>query len=549
MADHDTGLLDQWGRPIRRADLTQQIATATVGGVRQTISEHPSVGLTPGRLARLLRDAEEDNPSGYLALAEEMEEKDLHYLSVLGTRKRQVSQLPIRIEAASDDKEDVINAELAQEFVSRDVLQGEIKDVLDAVGKGFSINELIWETSERDWRPVSLEWVDPRWIVFDTPDRRTPRLLGEHGQGEDLLPFKFVYHLSKSKSGLPIRGGIARAAAWTYLFKNFDMKGWVEFAEIYGQPLRVGKFGPNASEEEKRTLLRAVANIGRDAAAIIPESMVLEFVEAKGGNKGAEVYERLAAFLDQQISKAVLGQTATTDAIAGGHAVGKEHNDVRGDIERADANELEATIGRQIIRPLIDLNRGPQKRYPSIKIGRDEDVDVDVLSKALQRLVPMGLRVGQNEIRGKMGLKEPKGDDDLLTAPAAGAGDPVAAEGDDPDDDADPRDPPARRRPARNAIARNAADDAAEAAAADLADRLTGLVDRAAAEPMDRMIERLRGAMEAAETLDDLAVSLLALYPELEPSGVGAALERGLTAAYLAGAAEVPRTAGAGGEA
>ncbi|MBP5857283.1 DUF935 domain-containing protein [Marivibrio halodurans] len=541
MADRDTGLVDQWGRPIRRADLTQQIVTATVGGVRQTISEHPSVGLTPGRLARLLRDAEEDNPSGYLALAEEMEEKDLHYLSVLGTRKRQVSQLPIRIEAASDEKEDVINAEMAQEFVGRDVLQGEIKDILDAVGKGFSVNELIWDMSERDWRPVAMEWVDPRWIVFDTPDRRTPRLLGEHGQGEDLQPFKFVYHMSKCKSGLPIRGGLARAAAWTYLFKNFDMKGWVEFAEIYGQPLRVGKFGSNASEEDKRTLLRAVANIGRDAAAIIPDSMLLEFIEAKGGTKGAEVYERLAAFLDQQVSKAVLGQTATTDAIAGGHAVGKEHNDVRGDIERADANELEATIGRQIIRPLIDLNRGPQKRYPSIKIGNDEDVDVDVLSKALQRLVPMGLKVGQNQVRGMMGFKEPTAGDDLLTAPASATGYPGATAGDDPDDEV----APPRGRPARNVIARNAV----EATAADLAERLTGLVDQAAGEPMDRMIEQLRREVEEADSLDSLAVSLLALYPEMDPSGVGAALERGLTAAYLAGAAEVPSEAGAGGEA
>ena len=40
-------------------------------------------------------------PYLYLELAEDMEEKDLHYLSVLGTRKNAVAQLDLIVSAAS----------------------------------------------------------------------------------------------------------------------------------------------------------------------------------------------------------------------------------------------------------------------------------------------------------------------------------------------------------------------------------------------------------------------------------------------------------------
>ena len=97
-----------------------------------------------------------------------------------------------------------------------------------------------------------------------------------------LAPFKFIVHVAKAKAGLPVRGGIARAAGWAYLFKNYVLKDWVTFAEIFGQPLRLGKYSPGATEADKQALLSAVANIGTDAAAIIPESMLIEFVETRG---------------------------------------------------------------------------------------------------------------------------------------------------------------------------------------------------------------------------------------------------------------------------
>ena len=411
--------------PIEQAmTLTAQVAAPALGSARSILTGHPADNLTPDRLAVLLRGAEDGDPESYLELAEQMEERDLHYLSVLGTRKRQVSQLPITVEAASDAAEHQAHAELIREFLARDTLESELFDILDAIGKGFSVTEILWETAGGRWLPKRLAWRDPRWFEFDRIDGETIKLKGAPtagagtGGGMTRTPigsfqFKFIQHIHSAKSGLAIRGGFARAVAWCYLFKNYGLKDWVSFCEIYGLPFRIGKYAPGASEDDIRKLMQAVANIGSDAAAVMPQSMMVEFVDGKSTGS-ADLYEKLCNYLDRQISKAVLGQTATTDADTGGLGSGKEHGDVRADIERADAKLLAATLQRDLVVPIIQLNFGEQALYPRIRIGREESHDTEAMSSALQKLVPLGLKVGMSTVRDRLGFPDPEPDEEVL---------------------------------------------------------------------------------------------------------------------------------------
>ncbi len=404
-------LLDQFGNKINFATLKQEEASATVAGVRSNIPNYASSNLTPVKLARILRNADQGDIEAYLELAEEMEEKELQYLSVLGTRKRAVSQLDITVEASDDSNQAERHADFIKDFIARDTLSEELFDILDAIGKGFSISEIIWDCSEKQWIPKSIQRVNPIWFRFDA-NGKTPFLKTQNGL-EPLSPYKYITAFMKAKSGLPIRSGLARPIAWYYLFKNYDVKSWITFLEVYGQPLRIGKYGSNASEEDKQTLLKAVYNVGSDTAAIIPESMMIDFVKADQAN-ATELYERFATYADLAISKAVLGQTTTTDAVSGGHAVSQEHNDVRKDIMRSDAKQLEAILTRDIIRPMIDLNFGVQKAYPKIKIGSEDEEDITALADALSKLIPTGLKVSASQVRSKLGLEEPKNESDVL---------------------------------------------------------------------------------------------------------------------------------------
>ncbi len=401
-------LTDRWGNTVNRAELKRQDEPAAIGGVRSPLTGYPGDGLNPGRLAAILKEADAGDPVRYLELAETIEERDAHYLGVLGTRRRSVAQLDISVAPGDDTPLGEEIAERVRKWLLRDELTEELFDILDALGKGYSFTQIIWDTSSGQYEPKTLEYCDPRWFRFDRKDLKTPRMLHpETGQEEILPPFRYIYAPMKAKSGLPLRSGLARVALWSWMFKAFTQRDWAIFTQTYGQPLRIGKYGPGTSEEDRKTLFRAVANIAGDCAAIIPESMVIDFVEAKSLGASTDHYERRSDWLDKQTSKLVLGQTATTDAETGGLGSGKEHRQVQEDIERADAKQLAAIINRDLIQPWVQLEYGPAAPAPRLKIGRPEEDNLAAFSQALAPLMAQGLTVKASELRSKFGLSEP----------------------------------------------------------------------------------------------------------------------------------------------
>lgn len=417
-------LVDLNGRPLRRETLAERVAGPTVTGIRSPQTGHPALGLTPAKLAGILRAAENGNATAYLELAEDMEERDLHYAAVLSKRKEAIAELPIEVIPADDSDEAKADAALVEEFIARDELRDELVDIQDALGKGWSVTEMEWDMSSTPWLPKRLTRVDQRFMEFDPADMETLRLRGEDGGWQPLDGFKYIIHRTPKKSGTTVRGGIARIAAWHYMFKNYSWKDWVSFLETYGMPIRLGRYDNGESEENKRILLDALAMLGSDAAAMFPKTMEVEFVNGQSGSAPSDLWAALIDKCDDYLSKLVLGQTNTTDAKAGGLGSGQAnvHREVEEGIERGDARRLSVTVSRDVAVPIVMLNRGPRRRYPKIKIGRPDPVDVKALTDAAQILVPMGVKVSAKKMLEAAGLPAPEeGDDDVLLAPGAGA--------------------------------------------------------------------------------------------------------------------------------
>ncbi len=516
-------IYDHLLRPVNAAALKEQQAIVKRGMRSAYAGYHPADGLTPDRLARLLRESIDGYPERYLELAEDMEERDPHYADVLGIRKRQVSGLDITVEAASDDADDQRAADLVRAAVGTDTFADELIDVLDAIGKGFSATEIIWETTANEWMPVRLNWCHPTWFEFDRDDLET-LLLRDPAGPQPLAPYKWIIHRAKTKSGLTIRGGLSRLVAWSYMFKSYTAKDWAVFVERFGQPLRIGKWGAGASPEQQDTLARAVASIGADFHAVIPESMMIEFVEAKiTGNM--ELYERRCDWLDRQVSKAVLGQTQTTDATAGGYATAKVHDGVRDDLEKADARQLMATLNRDLARPVVDLNMGPRKRYPKIKIGRPDEVDVESLVKNVATLVPLGLKVGMSTMRDKIGMPDPAPDEECL-APARAA--PV-----------DPSAPPAPGETPPVPPLKPAAQSAAAAGTVPVDAIDTGISEILAGDGWVKMVEPmiagLSDKLAGCSSLDEVRAVLAAHLATMDTGALAETLAKAAFSARLAG--------------
>ena len=265
-------ILDQYGRPMpSAASLRREVAGPTLAGVRPAVSESPAAGLTPARLAAIHRDAAEGDGLASLQLAEDIEERDLHYAGVLGTRKRSVAQLPITVEAASDAPEHQRHQALIEEWVETGVLEEALFDILDAVGKGFSVCEIMWRTEPGSTWPEKLIYRPQRWFTVDRTDRDTVLLRDiEAVAGIPLAPHQFLLHRHPQKSGLLLRSGLARLASWAWMYKAFTLRDWALFVQNYGQPMRVGRYGPDSSEADRETLWTAIANIAGDCAATSP---------------------------------------------------------------------------------------------------------------------------------------------------------------------------------------------------------------------------------------------------------------------------------------
>lgn len=489
-------IVDTRGRPYELATLNKELAAPSLTGIRQIWrAETVAGGLTPDRLARILRAADQGDAHAYLTLAEEMEERDLHYAGVLRTRKLAVDGLEVTVDAASDSPRDVEIADAVRDVIETPSFEDTKPDLLDALGKSYSVAEIIWQShrGERRWRP-ELVWRDPRFFVFDRNDGRTLRLLDEHDSfnGVALPPAKFICHIPKLKSGLPIRGGLARLACIAYMAKAWAVKDWLAFAEVFGMPLRLGRYGPNASDSDINTLIAAVANIGSDAAAVIPESMRIEFQQAAQGAGGDKLFQVLADWWDKQVSKGVLGQTMTTDD-GSSQSQATVHNEVRQDLLDADAAQLSRTYNRDFVRPFVDLNFGVQADYPRLVIKRQDNEDLTLLLTALEKLVPLGLKVEQSLIRDKFGLPDPDAKADLLTAPGAGpAPDPALNQ---------------QQRLALNARLANIEDELDQLAAAQLSDWQPQL---------DGVLDPVRVLAQQARTADEFIAGLPGLLAKMD---------------------------------
>lgn len=507
-------LVDQHGRPIRKEQLTEELAAPSMAGVRTVWTSAVTSGLTPQRLASLLQGAAEGDAHDYLTLAEEMEERDLHYRCEISKRKLAVSSLPVTVEAYSDSGHDVMLADAVRALVRRSGFRGLVKDLLDALGKGYSVAEIIWQRGAK-WWPEEYRWRDQRFFTFDRESRQQLRLLDEAdmANGVPLAPYKFIVHLPHLKTGIPIRGGLARVAAWSYLCKNYDVKDWLAFVEVFGMPLRVGKYGAGANDKDINVLKMAVANLGSDAAAVIPQSMQIEFVESGKRGGGEDIFKKLADWLDDQVSKGILGQTASSSGTPGRLGDDKLQAEVRDDIRDDDAVQLAETLNLCLVKPFIDLNFGPQENYPELIIKALEQEDVKTLADALEKLVPLGLRVEQSVVRDKIGLPDPADGAELLGAPAQKTG--------------------AAENRQRFGLARNT-----EAGPlGDTVDQLAGqaMVD---ADGSD-MVDQVYRLLEDSASLDEAAGKLLDIYANVPLAKTGTTIGDRLFQADLTGRAEI----------
>lgn len=376
-------------------------------------SDYPSEGLTPQKLARIFKEADSGDVLSQMELFEEMEEKDTHLFSQLQTRKNAVTGLDYEIKEASAEENDKKIAEFVREqFQSFENFEDVMTDLLDAIGKGISFIEIIWDIKEGKFIVKDLKYIHPKNFFWDYEDNLKIRT-DDNPSGINVPENKFIIHKYKAKSGHPSRAGVLRITAWMYLFKNYTLKDWVSFLEVYGMPLRIGKYDQSASEDDKKALMEALISLGTDAAGIYPTNTEIELKESSK-QSSAEIYEKLARFCDEQMSKCILGQTLTSDSGGGSYAQSKTHNEVRHDLTAADCKALASTIRRDLISPLVKFNFGENAKIPYIAFDFEESEDLVQTANVYDVLInKIGIKIPMEFLYRKFKIPKPEKDEDI----------------------------------------------------------------------------------------------------------------------------------------
>ncbi|MHB8067453.1 MAG: phage portal protein family protein [Desulfobaccales bacterium] len=405
------GLKDLFGRMFKPQAKPETRELAAVS-LAERWSTYPSAGLTPERLAEIFRLADQGDICRQMELFEEMEEKDAHLASLLQTRKLAVLSLDYEVLPYAKNPEDEDIAGFVREVLQAlpDV-EGALLDLLDAIGKGFALAEIIWEVAGAQARAVELRWIPQKRVTFVTDLK--PRLLTPEApwQGVEPPPWKVIYHRFKARSGHAPRAGVLRVVAWMYLLKNYALKDWAGFNEVFGMPLRLGKYDPTASAADREALIRAIRSLGSDAAGVISKSTEIEFVEAASRLSGTNPYQVLAEFCNREMSKAILGQTLTTDTAGatGTYSAARVHAEVRRDLVEADAQMLAVTLREQLLRPLVGFNFGWDRPCPWFRFKLTEEEDLKTLSEVYRNLKEIGVPLRGDQVAERFGISLPPG--------------------------------------------------------------------------------------------------------------------------------------------
>jgi phage gp29-like protein len=206
-----------------------------------------------------------------------------------------------------------------------------------------------------------------------------------------------------------------------YLAKNLSLKDWLIFAEVFGMPIRIARYEPSASAEEKRELLTMLGSLGTNAAGIFSRAVELQVLETGRGTSGPP-HERLIEFLNREMSKAWLGQTLTTDISGqrGALAATEVHDQVRQDILADDIRKEARTLRRDLLRPMTRMQFGPDAPVPHFRRrpprSRQAHELAELLDTAVNRL---GLEVPAAWVHEALGVP-PAGEGTVAIARAQG---------------------------------------------------------------------------------------------------------------------------------
>jgi phage gp29-like protein len=418
--------------------------TAGAGPSYDRYSSYPATALDPLTIEGAQKAARNGYPYRWADMWEQVTWRDAHVLGEDRKRRQAVANKPLVISPRS---ETTVAQGLAYfvraAFDQVDGLPQRLFEALSANGIGYSAMDLCWKPTRLRWPgmagamtfnvPREWYWTHPRHFQF-THDTDEP-LLDLAVDGFARLPqHKFLWHVGAGQNLAVDRGWIT-AVVWLHYLKHAC--GWRDFATFihqYGLPQLFAILRRDIweSDDIKARVVEMLQRYGTgESAPVLPDGVTVTANSGPIGNGAAGVFASMIGLCNAEISKAILGVTLTTEAGGpGSYALGEVHE--RGEYETitGDAMGLGSDVQTCVIRSLIMLNALPLQSLwgvsvddllaeaPRWSLNLDRETSPQDWLKGATEAADLGVPLSMRQVREKLGLMTPSGDDDVLRGKA-----------------------------------------------------------------------------------------------------------------------------------
>jgi len=429
---------------------------------------------------------------------------DAHVWACLQSRKSGTLAREWKVAAGDDTAVPVRRVKLCQAMLRKTDMHQTIADMLDAPFYGMSPVEVCWKSSGNHWSPKSVQAKPVEWFTFDFENNLRFVSRDNVIEGEELPPYKFLLARHFASYDNPYGERLLARCFWPVTFKRGGWRFWSVFTEKYGMPWTVGKVSRNTSDPDRAKLLANLKAMVSDAVAVVNSDESVEHPDTGAKSASADIYEKLISSANREISKAILGQTLTTEIDKGGsYSASQTHMQVRSELVEQDQKMIAGQFDT-LLRWYSELNFG-SGAAPVFRFIEDENIQTERAVRDTE-LNKQGVSFTKPYYTRVYGFK----DDEIEIQPAAPA---APSQAEQPPDFA----------------------EAGSASAKSVSDRITDKALDAVSDGAASLYTPVKKLLDESGDLAEFRDRLLDLYGEMDDSALAEAMEEALTLATLSG--------------
>ena len=381
--------IPELGRVIRPQSLS-----AITGRALQPVS--------PGRISTALRELDFGNYEYWADMATQMR-RDPVVRRAYATRRSSVAGRRYAVEMPPDVAPEMRGAaselvDLTKEWLnSLEARETFLMRVLDGIGMGISVHELVWSRMNGAWMPQPVP-VQTRNLRYAQDWTLEVRDFDYQWYNTVNFPAKFLTHVPWTDPGRPMDQGDFLACVFYWMFKRNVWTFWLVGAERFGNPLVLAQMAASSDSSQRQRILDDLQQLTADSVGVTSGTSDIKIIDPAGaGSTG--VWKELRASLNEEI---FLSLGVSPDLYLSGANGSRSSTETRDGV-RLEGSTLDATlmwgsITRDVVRWLAYYNL------------RRADIPLPVITTLFDDTLPItpdAINVGAvriNEVRASLGL-------------------------------------------------------------------------------------------------------------------------------------------------